>query len=181
MNQQAPEQTEKNPVGRPCEYTQEKADEICALIAQGYSVRSICLMDEFPALSTFYRWIRTEEDFQKQYARAKEDQMDFYAEEIIDISDDGSNDWMEVRSKKGEIEIVLDKEHVMRSKLRTESRKWLMGKLKPKKYGDGTTIRSQLLDKGGDPTDPQAPIALDSVLEAAMKAAQKVMNGENPA
>jgi hypothetical protein len=58
------------------------------------------------------------------------------ADELLEISDDASNDWMARRAKSGDIESVPDNEAVQRSRLRVDTRKWLMGKLKPKKYGD---------------------------------------------
>ena len=70
------------------------------------------------------------------YARAKEDQLQLLEDEILDIADDGTNDWMEIELKNGHTKTVLDKEAVQRSNLRIEARKWLMAKLKPKKYGD---------------------------------------------
>ena len=36
----------------------------------------------------------------------------------------------------GSIEDVLDAEHVQRSRLRIDTRKWMAGKLAPKKYGE---------------------------------------------
>jgi transposase-like protein len=124
-------------MGRPDEFTDEKADEICARIAEGESVRTICRDENMPATETFYRWLRKHESFRERYARAKEDQADALAEEILDISDDGTNDWMEKRNQEGEVTgWQVNGEAVQRSKLRVDSRKWLAGKLKPKKYGD---------------------------------------------
>lgn len=162
------------PVGRPSDFTQEKADQICAYIAEGKSMRTIASFDGMPDLTTFYRWMRTHEEFRQQYARAKQDQADALAEDILDISDDGTNDWMEVRNKKGEIEIVLDKEHVMRSRLRVDARKWIAAKMKPKVYGDGVLVKNQLLDKAGEPTDP---VSADPYLAAALAAVEK-SNGQ---
>lgn len=167
---------EKNKGGRPSEYTIEKAYEICALIAEGNSVRTICMIDIMPSLPTFYRWIREQEEFRNLYASAKEDQSDALAEELLDISDDGTNDWMEARNKKGEIIIVLDKEHIARSRLRVDTRKFLMAKMRPKKYGDSATIRQQLLDEQGKPTKPNA--SADPYLIAALEAVKNERDKE---
>jgi len=130
-------------VGRPSEYTPEKADEICARIAEGETVRSVCLDDEMPSTATFYKWLRENEEFLKLYTRAKEEQIDALIEEILDISDDGTNDWMERRDKDGNnIGWQENGEALRRSQLRIETRKWLATKLKPKKYGDRTTLAS---------------------------------------
>lgn len=73
--------------------------------------------------------------FLHQYAHAREAQADFMAEEIIEIADDGSNDYMTV--VKGDQEYNIEnKEVTNRSKLRVDARKWVASKLKPKKYGD---------------------------------------------
>lgn len=132
-------------MGRPSDFTQETADAICKRLAEGESLRGICLSDEMPDASTVFRWLASEAEtykgFREQYARAREAQADYYAEEIIQISDDGTNDWMERRSEaeKGagvETGWVLNGEHVQRSRLRVDARKWFASKVAPKKYGD---------------------------------------------
>jgi len=89
-----------------------------------------------PAASTVFDWLRIYPDFVEQYAHAKEQSTISMAEEIVDIADDGRNDWMEVEKAKGFKVTLLDREHVERSKLRIDSRKWLLSKIVPKKYGD---------------------------------------------
>ncbi len=126
---------QKKKVGRPTIFKQELAKEICARLAKGVSLRTVCLADDMPEMGTIYDWIRLYPEFQHQYAQAKEDSTDAMAEEIMDIADNGTNDWMEIEKGKG-VQILLDREHVERSKLRIDSRKWLLAKMKPKKYGD---------------------------------------------
>jgi hypothetical protein len=59
------------------------------------------------------------------------------ADEIVEIIDDGRNDWMERLDKEGQgIGWSLNGEHVARSKLRAEKRQWLLSKALPKIYGD---------------------------------------------
>lgn len=127
--------------GRPSEFTQAKADAICLRMENGDSLRTICADEDFPHRNTVFRWLDANEAFRSQYARAREALADFYAEEIIEISDDGTNDWMARRSEaeKGagvETGWVINGEHVQRSRLRTDNRKWYASKLAPKKYGD---------------------------------------------
>jgi hypothetical protein len=76
--------------------------------------------------------------FAEQYRRARELQYLGIADELTDIADDGRNDWMTIRRGKEEIEIV-NREVVERSKLRVETRKWLLSKMLPKVYGDKVT------------------------------------------
>lgn len=128
-------------MGRPSDFTQETADTICKRLAGGESLRAICAEDGLPDKSTVFRWLEANETFRDQYARAREAQADYYAEEIIQISDDGTNDWMERRSEaekgKGiDSGWVLNGEHVQRSRLRVDARKWFASKVAPKKYGD---------------------------------------------
>src|ERR1043165_3321156 len=128
-------------VGRPSDYTQETANIICQRLSQGESLRAICRDDEMPSKTSVLRWLDTNEEFRAQYARAREAQADFYAEEIIEISDDGTNDWMARRSEaqKGagiENGWVVNGEHVQRSRLRVDARKWFASKVAPKKYGE---------------------------------------------
>lgn len=127
----------KNEGGRPSDFTQELADEICERICTGESVRQIADLEHMPSRQTIYRWLLKNEGFRDQYARAKEFQSDYHAEEILDIADDGTNDWEEREFKNGKgTYIALNDEAIARSRLRVEARKWLMGKMKPKKYGD---------------------------------------------
>jgi len=112
-------------------------DEICDLIVNGYSLRSALLTLNNIHASDFFRWLRDDEEKNKQYARASVERAEFMREEILDIADDGSNDWMERFNKKGEsIGFEVNKEHIQRSKLRTDVRHWHMSKVNPKKYGN---------------------------------------------
>lgn len=122
-------------------YSEEEKTKVLDLIAEGLSLRQIEAIDGMPNKSTVISWVASDTEFHKRYARAKEMQAEVYAEEIIDIADDARNDWMERLDKEEKgIGWQLNGEHVQRSRLRIESRKWLMGKLKPKKYGDKVDV-----------------------------------------
>ncbi len=123
--------------GRPSDYSLELSDIICARIVEGESMRSIGRDDTMPAMSTLFKWLREHDEFSEQYARAHEASADVLFDDMLEIADDGTNDWMEKNDKKGEcIGWQLNGEHIQRSKLRIETRKWAASKLKPKKYGD---------------------------------------------
>lgn len=129
------------PPGRPCEFTQETADIICARLANGESLRSVCRDEQMPDCATVFAWMRRFPDFLKQYARAKEESADALVEEIMDIADDGTNDWMEQKDKEGAITSWRENgEAIQRSKLRVDTRKWIASKLKAKKYGDKLAV-----------------------------------------
>lgn len=124
-------------IGRPSIFTQELADTICERIADGESLRAICDGDDMPNKATVFRWLAADKSFSDQYARAREAQAESYFDDIRDIADDGRNDWMEKRNGDGEhIGWAENGEAIRRSQLRIDARKWMAGKLKPKKYGD---------------------------------------------
>jgi hypothetical protein len=123
--------------GRPTDYTPELADKICEQLIMGFSLRTVCKDDSMPCVSTVFSWLRTKPEFLKQYEKSKEEQADALAEDMLDIADDGTNDWMEKHDKDGHnIGWQVNGEHVQRSRLRLDTRKWIASKLKPKKYGD---------------------------------------------
>lgn len=124
-------------VGRPSDYTKEKGDYIIERLLDGESLRSICLDESVAKQSTVFRWIHNYEEFRKQYELAREWQAEKFADEMLDIADDSSNDWME-KNAEGTAIIghKVNGEHVQRSRLRIDTRKWIASKLKPKKYGD---------------------------------------------
>lgn len=136
------EPKEKKPVGRPSLYSQELADRVCQRIIEGYSMRTVCKPDDMPAAATLFRWFREHPEFREQYARATEERTEAMSEDILDIADDGSNDLMTIQKGNQSYEIE-NKEVTNRSKLRVDTRKWLMSKMKPKKYGDKVDVTSE--------------------------------------
>lgn len=111
-------------------------DEICDLIVNGMSLRSALLKcDDLPA-KTFFVWLREDEFKGKQYARATMDRSDAIFEEMFDIADDGTNDYMTRKNAQGEDYEVVNTENIQRSRLRVESRKWALARMQPKKYSE---------------------------------------------
>lgn len=117
------------------EFSQELFDTICERIADGESLRSICSDADMPNKGTVFRWLSESDALSDQYARARECQADTIFDEVLDIADDARNDWME---RRGEDDAgwVANGEHIQRSKLRIDARKWMAAKLRPKAYGD---------------------------------------------
>ena len=62
--------------------------------------------------------------------------MEAMSDEILAIADDSTNDAMTITRRDGSESEVADNEWINRSRLRVDTRKWLMSKLAPKKYGD---------------------------------------------
>lgn len=136
--------------GRPSDFTQETADAICERLANGESLRKICTSDDMPGQSTVFRWLTVHVGFREQYAKAREAQADALFDEILDIADDGSNDWMK-RNNPDNPGYAENGEAMARSRLRVDARKWMAGKLRPKVYGDKTT--TELTGKDGGPIE----------------------------
>jgi hypothetical protein len=120
-------------------YKEETALIICDRLAEGESLKSICEDDGMPARSTVFKWLAENTTFSDMYARAREEQADAVFDEILSIADDGRNDWMERRGEE-DAGWVTNGENLQRSKLRIDARKWMAGKLRPKKYGDKLDI-----------------------------------------
>ena len=123
--------------GRPSVYTVELAERICSEIASGRSLRSICMQKEFPSMETVFSFMRKYPYFLVNYTNAQAERTEAQAEEILEIADNIESDSIDIIGPNG---IIIgqreNKEWVNRSRLRIETRKWLMSKMKPKKYGD---------------------------------------------
>src|ERR1700733_5151322 len=126
-------------VGRPSMYTPELADRICSLVAtseMGYD-RLAKLNPDIPERITVNLWRRKFPEFAANYMKAKCDQIEFLTEEILEIADHGKNDYMENLDKtEGCPSWKVNGEHIARSRLRIDTRKWLAAKLVPRLYGE---------------------------------------------
>lgn len=129
--------------GRPTDYNKEIADAVCMRIAEGESLRMICRDDAMPDKSTVLRWIGRHQEFRDQYAISKELGIEAMAEELFEIADDGTNDWMELTDSDDNVYgYKANGEHIQRSKLRIDTRKWYLSKIVPKKYGDKLEVNN---------------------------------------
>lgn len=122
-------------MGRPSEYDPKLAEYFCHRVSEGETVRKICSEKGMPNMATFFAWIAKHEEFKKQYHHAKEVQLEGFADETVDIADNGANDWMERNDPKNP-GWIANGEAVRRSDLRVKTRQWLLGKLAPKRYGE---------------------------------------------
>lgn len=158
------------PRGRKSDFTQKTADAICERLSQGQSLREICRADDMPCATAVFKWLATFPDFAQQYARAKTAGIEALAEDILDIADDATNDWMERQNADGEnTGWQFNGEAARRSQIRIDARKWLLSKLAPKKYGDKLAI-------GGADDLPPLKTMTDEQLEARIAALQAKAN-----
>ena len=123
-------------------------NEICSLISvDGLSLRKALIKQEMNS-TTFYSWIDTDESGNKalHYARACEDRTEMLADEILEISDEQNADTYQ----DDEGNTITDGSAIQRSKLKVDTRKWLMSKMNPKKYSDKNTT---ILEGGDKPIE----------------------------
>jgi hypothetical protein len=115
------ERVEKNAQGRPGRpslYSLKLVEEICARIADGESLRTICDDDTMPDRATVLRWLAAHPDFAAKYARAREAQGDAMDEKILAVADACTN------------------ETAAADRVKILAYQWRASKLAPKKYGD---------------------------------------------
>ena len=125
-------------IGAPTTFNQRTADLICILLAEGMSLRQILREDKtgvMPAQSTVYEWLLRHPLFAEQYARAREEQADTNADEILDIADEMPPEYTDEKGRTS-----LDLTYIQWQKNRIEARKWTAAKLRPKKYGDRMAV-----------------------------------------
>lgn len=124
----------KAKVGAPSKYSLRLAEQICDLIATGKSMVAIGEREDMPSRKTILAWLSADEEFRSMYTRAKEHQADFYAEEIIKISNTPVEG---VKTKDGPNGTeVTTGDMIDHRRLQIDARKWYTAKLAPRKYSD---------------------------------------------
>ena len=119
-------------------YDKDKIFSLILLeIEEGASLRSILRRDDMPSRYTFFEWLHNDEEKTNQYARACEVRAEQIFEDILEIADETQGD--KKFTESGEI---IDSEYVARSRIKIDARKWMLGKMHPKKYGDKLDVTS---------------------------------------
>jgi hypothetical protein len=128
--------------GRSSSYSEQIGLAICARLAEGESLRTICGGDGMPDKSTVLRWLISHEDFRRQYIHARELGADTIAETAL-----------------ADAIAPMRNEDVQRARLAFDARRWFVGKLAPKKYGD--RVHQEVSGPGGGPVETrEAPPAM---------------------
>lgn len=134
-----PEHLREKPKRISC--TPQIFDYVLHQLATGRTMRSICREPDMPAASTVMDYVMACGPADRErYTRARNHSIESLADEILDLADDATGDFVDRETRDGRTERVLNIENVHRSRLRVEARKWLIGKLKPEKYGDKTQL-----------------------------------------
>lgn len=144
-------------IGRPTTYSLKVAGAICERLVEGQSLRAICKDEAMPGLSTVFQWLAAHTEFADLYARAREEQAETLAAEIVEIADEqctmvraDKHPTVKGQDDEGSLEVVFDATAVARNRLRVDARKWVAAKLKPRVYGD----KVQLADADGNKLPP---------------------------
>ena len=141
----ATKRTEKTKTAKP----ERDKDAICQSVLQGMrdglSAFKACQAAGVPQ-STFNRWVDADAKLAEDYAHAREDLIERMANDVLELADsevpetgDGKRDWQAIQQRK----------------LQVDSRKWLLSKLAPKKYGDR-------LELAGDKENPLQVQTIDA-------------------
>jgi len=111
--------------------TKEVKEAVLNRIMAGESLLAICKDKDMPSRSSIFHIINRDEKFADQYERAMFIRAMGYVDELVDIADDGRNDWMETNDPENP-GYRFNKEHCQRSKIRVETRKWIAAKMLPR-------------------------------------------------
>ena len=125
------------------------ADMVLAGMRSGMSAFKACQVAGVNQ-STFNLWLNEDAKLAAEYARAREDLIERMANEVLELSDvdvglqpDGKKDWAAVQKHK----------------LQVDTRKWLLSKLAPKKFGDKLELTG----------DPDRPLAIQKIERVVVK------------
>lgn len=143
----------RNPArGTPISYTPEIGQEICARLMEGESLVKICTDPTLPTRRTVMNWLNNAKmvEFHEMYKRAREVQAEGFVDEIWEILNDDSEDYVMMEDKKGRLVMRPNHEHVQRTRMRIDAIKWYAGKVRPSVYGERVT---QQHDVTGDLAD----------------------------
>ncbi len=116
-------------MGRPTDYTQELASKICSQLAEGISLRTVCLAEDMPTKTTVFNWLHSNKDFLDQYERACQERTEAQQEILLELGDEAIQLAQSVHFKASNAVVSA-------VKLKADNLKWSMSKMKPKKYGD---------------------------------------------
>jgi hypothetical protein len=147
-------------LGRPTKYTPEIGRAIAHDWAMGETRDQLSDKYAIP-YDTLLNWERTFPEFKQQMDAAREIKAHRYADQVIEIADDKTQDWIELTTKAGSKSRIPNHELVQRSRLRVDIRMKMMERWAPQFYGQAS--RLELTGAGG------GPILLEQITLVAMR------------
>jgi len=119
----------------PTKFSQKVADELCALVAGGMSLRNACTQPGMPDKRTVLRWLASGDrpEFVVAYQGAFAAQADSIEEDMADI----------------ESKLMRGRMDSKRAKVALWSMQWRAERRAPKKYG--TKIQQEITGRDGGP------------------------------
>jgi hypothetical protein len=114
---------------QPTEYTKEIGETICGRLVEDENLRSICAEPGMPDVATVSSWISNNGEFRDLYALAREFQAHCIADEVIELADEVSTEWVEKVRANGRVVRGPDRKNLPRCRLRTEVRHWVAEQL----------------------------------------------------
>ena len=124
---------------------QKYIEHILERLAEGETLKPICKAIGIPGVtkSAFMQMVDRHPPLRERYARARSEGIDVLSDQLLGIADNGEEDHN-------------------RSRIRVDTRKWLLSKLKPEIYGDipqGTTVNVMVaIPAGSAQVQSVAPI-----------------------
>lgn len=116
----------------------ELINTICEEMAKGRSLRSVLRDEGMPDRTTFFKWIEGNEERINQYVGAREARAASIFEDILNIADSQEGDIITLEDGKE----IINHDVIQRARLRVDTRKWMLGKMQPKKYGEKLDLSS---------------------------------------
>ena len=158
-------------------YTPEQVKRMKARLVEeilkGKNLNAILRDDvdmEFPSNVYIYQWFNAnhknyDPEFLNNYVQACDIRADKIFDEMLELAD--SKDDIAYTDEKGRQRIDWGK--VQRNKIQIDTRKWVLGRMKPKKYGDRITNVHEGGDKPIDVVDytKLSPETLEEIAKQA--------------
>lgn len=131
-----PQEAVRSAGGRPSIYSPDLAAAICERLVTGESLRAICRDPDMPAISSVFLWMSVHKGFSEQYARARAEQADAKFDELEELAATATPETASV------------------VKLQVDTRKWVLSRMAPKKYGD--KVQQEVSGPNGGPVVVEA-------------------------
>lgn len=142
-------------------YTTKLTGTICSRLSKGESLRSICRDEEMPNIDTIMNWLfdGKHKDFEKDYERARAMQAEVVFEQTSEFAEKGL---LIVQAGK----TGTANARVNALKLLIDTRKWALGRMAPKRFGDKLDVTS-----GGKEMKQPRPVAIKYMVPVVPKTA----------